>query len=211
MPQIRGWNDTYSWVSSCTGSFDHSNIFLLWPTTTTHPANQSRAHLTEEFQIKVFDAGIELMSFEKVINHIAWRNMEGKKEERSTFFNVKQTTVKLDEITRDTSECFLNAQSLTLHVFPYQSFLPVPAALGQRSESGCIGRRWARWRWVRRPWPAAGSGCGCRWGQHPGALLLPLLWRSLQWQRNLEGDKCLETNTEKEQNTSQHVHVLLLN
>lgn len=41
---------------------------------TTHPANQTRAHLTEEFQIKVFDAGIELTSFEKIINHIAWKS-----------------------------------------------------------------------------------------------------------------------------------------
>lgn len=49
-------------------------VFLkpkFWCPMTTYPAYQSRAHLTEEFQIKVFDAGIELMSFEKVINQIA--------------------------------------------------------------------------------------------------------------------------------------------
>lgn len=45
---------------------------------TTHPANESRAHLTEEFQIKVFDAGIKFTSFEKVINHIAWRKDRSK-------------------------------------------------------------------------------------------------------------------------------------
>lgn len=51
---------------------------MLWCLVTTHPAYQSRTHLTEEFQIKVFDARIELTSFEKVINNISWRNRERK-------------------------------------------------------------------------------------------------------------------------------------
>ena len=59
---------------------------------TTYPANQTRAHLTEEFQIKVSDAGIKLVSFEKVIHHIAWDR--GRKKLNQTVLFLKQRAVK---------------------------------------------------------------------------------------------------------------------
>lgn len=48
------------------------------------------------------------MSFEKVINHIAWRNKKKKKKiNLIKCVHLTKTRVKINELTRDTTECFL--------------------------------------------------------------------------------------------------------
>lgn len=65
----------------------------------THPANQTRAHLAEELQVKVPDARVELTSFEKVINHIPWRERR-QRNKRIYFiqFYFNKTTVKINKL-----------------------------------------------------------------------------------------------------------------
>lgn len=53
----------------------------------THPANQTGAHLAEELQVKVPDARVELTSFEKVINHIPWREKR-QRNEQIIFYSI---------------------------------------------------------------------------------------------------------------------------
>lgn len=65
----------------------------------THPANQTRAHLAEELQVKVPDARVELTSFEKVINHIPWR--EKRQRNKQIYFiqfYFYKTTVKINKL-----------------------------------------------------------------------------------------------------------------
>lgn len=65
----------------------------------THPANQTGAHLAKELQVKVPDARVELTSFEKVINHIAWRE---KRQRNKQIYFIKfyfyKTTVKINKL-----------------------------------------------------------------------------------------------------------------
>lgn len=100
----------------------------------THPANQTGAHLAEELQVKVPDARVELTSFEKVINHIPWREKR-QRNEQIIFYSILFLQDNGQNKINSSEHRWGNSSP------SYRSSRPVPAPSAWRSESARTGRR----------------------------------------------------------------------